>query len=138
MRHFILSLIFFSLGMILAPNLMAGDDGDKPVRDSAAGHCVTVILVPPDAPVLRAHGTKSAKIEAMYLPSMKGLLIGCDPRSSVSTIELENMSTGEYGQMQVNGPMPMLYLQTSGTTGQWRVSVETGNGKNYVGEYSIQ
>ena len=52
-------------------------------------------------------------------------------------VEIENQTTGEYTQTQVNaqaGPMPFFI---SGTAGHWTITFSLSNGVQYYGEFDL-
>ena len=53
------------------------------------------------------------------------------------TIEIENLTTGEYSQTLVNAIAGPMLLPISGTAGQWTITFTLPSGVVYYGEFII-
>ncbi|MCR5841050.1 MAG: DUF3244 domain-containing protein [Bacteroidales bacterium] len=54
-----------------------------------------------------------------------------------ATIEIENLTTGEYSQSVVNALAGPMLLPISGTVGQWQITFTLSSGTVYFGDFII-
>ena len=88
------------------------------------------IPTPPKAP-------GQIPIECVYISSASTIVVNYLYDLGSVTVEIENQTTGEYGQTVVNalaGPMPFII---SGTSGHWRITFTLSSGVCYNGEFDI-
>ena len=95
---------------------------------------VNIILVSPEAPSEVIHRSSVPITCTLISDSLRVDFL--DSLGSVS-VEIENHTTGEYSQTQVNAQVgPMLFL-ISGSAGNWSISFTLSNGERYEGVFII-
>lgn len=95
---------------------------------------VIVTLVNPETPSEIIHRSQVPITCVLISETLRVNFL--DSLGSVS-VEIENHTTGEYDQMQINAQAgPMLFL-ISGTAGCWSISFTLSNGFRYEGVFNI-
>ena len=76
-------------------------------------------------------------IMAAYYPSLSTILVLFRYDLGLVSVEIENLSTGEYSQTLVNASQGVHPFLISGTSGTWTITFTLSSGVQYYGEFDI-
>ncbi len=83
------------------------------------------------------HAPSLIPMSCYYSPVLSSILVNYQIDLGSVTIEIENLTTGEYGQTLVNALAGPMVLPISGTAGQWTITFTLASGTVYCGEFAI-
>lgn len=76
-------------------------------------------------------------IGCVYSPALSSLVATYYQDLGSTSIEIENLTTGEYSQTLVNALAGPMVLSISGSAGQWIITFTLSSGTVYFGEFTI-
>ena len=102
-----------------------------------AEHTTIIIVTDTESESEVIHRDPSQIPIACFLEEDLYLLVNYSIDLGSVSIEIENLTTGEYSQTQVNALAGPMVFPISGTAGHWTITFTLSSGVVYYGEFTI-
>lgn len=85
----------------------------------------------------RPHSKAIVPFEANYNAEFTSVLVRFIKDVGEVGISIQNLSSGEYNDYTINSKIGFIVLPISGDSGDYVITFNTQNGKQFIGEFSI-